>query len=163
MLPEMPKCLHYQLRNVGSKRTGGCVGYAGACSRFSIPDTSDLTDAEWALIEPVLPPRCSIGRPSVHSRCTLLNAIFYQLRSGGAWSLQPQVVRVTACRHSETHTWEGLPGVGVGKAVNACQSDNNAGWGNKVPDLPLASLIRSQQMDPYRGSCGRTCSWNLAS
>jgi hypothetical protein len=35
--------------------------------------------------------------------------------------------------------------------------------GKKLPDLPLACLIRSQHMDPYRGSCGRTCSWNLAS
>jgi hypothetical protein len=43
---------------------------------------SDLTDAEWALIEPLLPPEAPTGRPRTHSPRTILNAIFYQLRTG---------------------------------------------------------------------------------
>jgi len=51
---------------------------------------SDLTDAEWALLEPLLPPESPIGRPRLHSLRTMVNAIFYQLRTGGAWRFLPQ-------------------------------------------------------------------------
>jgi transposase len=49
---------------------------------------SDLSDAEWTLLEPLLPPESPIGR--LHSLRTILNAIFYQLRTGGAWRFLPQ-------------------------------------------------------------------------
>ncbi len=45
---------------------------------------TDLTDAEWTLIQPLLPPEAPTGRPRVHSLRTILNAIFYQPRTGGA-------------------------------------------------------------------------------
>lgn len=51
---------------------------------------TDLTDAEWALIQPLLPVPSHTGRPRLHSLRTLLNAIFYQLRTGGAWRFLPQ-------------------------------------------------------------------------
>jgi transposase len=57
---------------------------------------SDLTDTEWTLLEPLLPPESPIGRPrlhslhSLHSLRTILNALFYQLRTGGAWRFLPQ-------------------------------------------------------------------------
>jgi putative transposase len=51
---------------------------------------SDLTNAEWVLLEPLLPPESPIGRPRVHSLRIILNAIFYQLRTGGAWRFLPQ-------------------------------------------------------------------------
>ena len=47
-------------------------------------------DAEWTLLEPLLPPESPIGRPRRHAPRTLLNAIFYQLRTGGAWRFLPQ-------------------------------------------------------------------------
>jgi putative transposase len=37
---------------------------------------SDLTDAEWMLLAPFLPPESPIGRPRVHSLRTILTAIF---------------------------------------------------------------------------------------
>jgi putative transposase len=51
---------------------------------------TDLTDAEWDLIEPLLPPPAHTGRPRLHTWRTVLNAIFYQLRTGGAWRFLPQ-------------------------------------------------------------------------
>jgi putative transposase len=51
---------------------------------------SDLTDAEWTLLEPLLPPESPMGRPRLHSLRTILNALFYQLRTGGAWRFLPQ-------------------------------------------------------------------------
>ena len=51
---------------------------------------TDLSDAEWTVIQPLLPPTPLTGRPRVHPWRTLLNAIFYQLRTGGPWRYLPQ-------------------------------------------------------------------------
>jgi putative transposase len=51
---------------------------------------SDLTDVEWTLLEPLLPPESPVGRPRLHSLRIILNAIFYELRTGGAWRFLPQ-------------------------------------------------------------------------
>lgn len=50
-------------------------------SRQAYP--TDLTDAEWLLAEPYVR-RSGLGRPPLHSKRELLNAIFYQLRAGSA-------------------------------------------------------------------------------
>lgn len=47
---------------------------------------SDTTDAEWAVLEPLLPPAASRGRPPKWPLRELVDAIFYVLRgacSGG--------------------------------------------------------------------------------
>jgi putative transposase len=51
---------------------------------------SDLTAAEWALLGPRLRPHAPTGRLRLHSPRTILNALFYQLRTGGAWRFLPQ-------------------------------------------------------------------------
>jgi len=50
----------------------------------------DLTNAEWAIIESMLPkgPR-NQGRKPVYSRREMLNAMFYVLRTGCAWRHLP--------------------------------------------------------------------------
>src|SRR5215467_4957626 len=50
---------------------------------------TDLSDAEWACLAPHVPAPKPGGRPAKHSRRELLNAIFYVIRSGGAWRLLP--------------------------------------------------------------------------
>ncbi len=50
---------------------------------------TDLTDKEWAVIEPYAPKPKTGGRPVEHSRQEILNAIAYVLRSGCAWRLMP--------------------------------------------------------------------------
>jgi len=43
---------------------------------------SDLTDEEWALVEPLLPPPSPVGRPPDWPMREIVNAIFYVLRGG---------------------------------------------------------------------------------
>jgi putative transposase len=50
---------------------------------------TDLSNAEWALIEPHLPTPRAPGRPRVHSLREILNAIFYIVKSDCAWRLLP--------------------------------------------------------------------------
>lgn len=53
------------------------------------PYPSRLTDAEWALLEPFLPP-AGRGRPPKWPRRLVADAIFYLVRSGCAWRMLPQ-------------------------------------------------------------------------
>ena len=53
------------------------------------PYPTDLTDAQWTVLEPLIPPTKPGGRPATHSRRELVNAMLYVLRSGEAWRLLP--------------------------------------------------------------------------
>jgi putative transposase len=50
---------------------------------------TDLTDAQWAILEPLLPPPPGGGRPRTTRMREVLNAILYLLRTGCAWDLLP--------------------------------------------------------------------------
>ena len=50
---------------------------------------SDLTDAEWEILAPLVPAAKPGGRPRKHGGRELLNAMFYLVRAGCAWRLLP--------------------------------------------------------------------------
>lgn len=53
------------------------------------PYPSDLTDAEWAILAPLIPAPKPGGRPPHHDRRDLVNAMRYVLRGGIAWQAMP--------------------------------------------------------------------------
>ena len=57
----------------------GAIGYS-----------TDLSDAQWALIEPHLPPSRPGGRRRKVNLRAVINAIFYLLRTGCQWRLLPR-------------------------------------------------------------------------
>ena len=50
---------------------------------------SDLTDAEWAVLEPLLPPALSGGRPRKWPLRRIVEALLYLLRGGLPWRMLP--------------------------------------------------------------------------
>jgi len=56
-------------------------------SRTGLRYASDLTDAEWALLGPLLPPPRDQGRPRSWPLREVVDAIAYVLRSGRPWRL----------------------------------------------------------------------------
>ena len=66
---------------------------------------TDLSDAEWNYIEPHLPAPQTSGRPRVHPLREILNAIFYIVRSGGAWRLLPHDFPPWKTVHHYFRTW----------------------------------------------------------
>jgi putative transposase len=58
-------------------------------SRNGLRYETDLTEAEWRVIEPHLPAPCRKGRPRARSLREIVDAIFYVLRGGIAWRLLP--------------------------------------------------------------------------
>ncbi|MGI5182324.1 IS5 family transposase [Dactylosporangium sp. CA-152071] len=53
------------------------------------PYPTDLSDAEWQLLAPLIPVPKTGGRPAVHERREIVNALAYWLRAGCAWRLLP--------------------------------------------------------------------------
>jgi transposase len=53
------------------------------------PYPSDLTDAEWAVLQPLVPGPARLGRPPRYEKRAILNAIFYVVRSGCSWRMLP--------------------------------------------------------------------------
>src|SRR5260370_28856402 len=50
---------------------------------------TDLSEKEWALLEPLVPPVKDGGRPARWERREIANAIFYVVRSGCTWRQLP--------------------------------------------------------------------------
>jgi transposase len=50
---------------------------------------SDLTDEQWALVEPLLPPAGTGGRPEKHPRRAVVDAVLYVVRTGCSWRQLP--------------------------------------------------------------------------
>jgi putative transposase len=53
------------------------------------PYRTDLTDAQWKLIQPLIPPPKPGGRPRTTDIREVLNALLYQARTGCQWELLP--------------------------------------------------------------------------
>ena len=78
---------------------------------------TDLTDDEWRVLEPLIPGAKPGGRPRSVDPREIMNAIRYQLRSGGAWRLLPhefpawQTAYAYFRRWQADGTWERIAGV----------------------------------------------------
>ena len=51
---------------------------------------SDMSDEEWAILEPLIPPSKPGGRPRAVNLREVMNAIFYVLRGGIPWRFLPK-------------------------------------------------------------------------
>jgi len=54
------------------------------------PYPSDLTDKQWQIIAPLIPPAKPGGRPRAVDTREVINAIMYLVRSGCAWRMLPK-------------------------------------------------------------------------
>ena len=53
------------------------------------PYPSDLTDAQWEILSPLLPPPVAAGRPRTTDLREIVNAILYVMTSGCSWEALP--------------------------------------------------------------------------
>lgn len=73
---------------------------------------SDLTDAEWEILEPLIPAAKSGGRKEEHPKREIVNAHLYVLRSGCQWRMLPhdfppwQTVYDYFLQWRDSHLWE---------------------------------------------------------
>jgi putative transposase len=109
---------------------------------------TDLTDAQWTLMEPMLPPPRHLGRPRTDLR-RVFNALLYVAKAGCQWRLLPKEFPVwqTVCqvfrKWAREHVWE---------ALNARLQALVRGRAGKR-QRPTAAILDSQSVksDPHGG------------
>lgn len=103
---------------------------------------TDLKDAEWAILEPLLPKAKPGGRPRSVDLREILNAIFYRERTGCAWEMLPhdfppaKTVYDYFNNWSQDGIWEQINGILVRRVREAAGRD---------PE-PSAAIIDSQSV-----------------
>ena len=74
------------------------------CRQITHP--SDLSDAEWALVEPLIPPARHGGRRREVNVHEVLNAIFYVLSTGCQWMALPKDLPPKSTAHNYFSLWD---------------------------------------------------------
>src|SRR4249919_2842792 len=87
-----------------------------AAERRGLRYPSDLTDAEWALVEPMIPPAKRGGRRREVNIREVLNAIFYVLSTGCQWQALPKDLPPKSTAHSYFMLWVSI-GIGTGPLI----------------------------------------------
>jgi len=77
-----------------------------AADRHGLRYPSDLSDSEWTLIEPAIPPAKRGGRRREVNVREVLNAIFYVLSTGCQWQALPKDLPPKSTAHSYFMLWE---------------------------------------------------------
>ena len=77
-----------------------------AAARHGLRYPSDLTDGEWRLVEPLIPPAKRGGRPREVNVREILNAIFYVLSTGCQWPALPKDLPPKSTVHSYFMLWD---------------------------------------------------------
>jgi putative transposase len=74
------------------------------------PYPSDLTDEQWGVIEPLIPPAWPGGRPRKADMREVLNALFYRTREGCTWRALPHDFPPwkTVYNYFQWFTWAGV-------------------------------------------------------
>lgn len=66
---------------------------------------TDLTDEQWLILAPLLPPRKARGQPRVDDRRTL-NGILWVLRTGARWADLPRRYGAPSTCHLRLQRWQ---------------------------------------------------------
>lgn len=76
-----------------------------ACDRRMLRYPSDLTDAEWGLVEPLIPPAKHGGRKRTANVREVLNGILYVLWTGCQWQALPKDLPPKSTVHGYLDLW----------------------------------------------------------
>jgi putative transposase len=104
------------------------------------PYPTDVTDAQWKLIEPLIPAAKPGGRPRTLDMREVINAIFYLVRSGCTWRMLPHDFPPWGTAHWYYRRWR-LDGTWQ-KLHNALQVQVREQAGRQAS--PSAAIIDSQ-------------------
>jgi putative transposase len=101
---------------------------------------SDLSDAEWAILAPLLPPPAPCGRPRKWPERLIADAVFYVLRSGCAWRMVPREFPPWPTVYSHFRRWR-VSGA-LRRAHDALRAQVRAVEGRAAE--PSAAIVDSQ-------------------
>ena len=103
---------------------------------------SDLSDQEWEILAPLIPPAKPGGRPRKWQMSKMLNALFYLLRSGCQWRMLPREFPPWSTVHHYFRLWR-LDG--TWEKINAVLRERGYACAEvAIPNRALTSSTRSQ-------------------
>ncbi len=112
---------------------------------------TDLSDAEFALIEPLLPPAKGLGRKPTDPRI-IVDALFYLIRAGCAWRLLPKCFPPFTTVQNRFYAWRdsGLWEQIVGVLVMAAREVNGR---NAAPSVAIvdSQSVKTTEAGGKRG------------
>jgi transposase len=103
---------------------------------------SDTTDAEWKLIEPLMPRRCRRGRPREINLRVIMNAILYIAASGCQWRALPKDFPPCSTVQYYFYKWRGS---GLWRTINDALVRRMRERQGRKP-TPSAGIIDSQSV-----------------
>jgi transposase len=142
--------LSCRITSAGAAPDQACCRLA-ACHRTSSGSRprrypSDTTDAQWALIDPLLPDPAWLsgkgGRPELHCRRAIVDAIFYVVDNGIKWRALPADFPPWSMVYNHFAAWEAA---GVTQDVLDCLRDRVRLREGRTAQ-PSAAIIDSQSI-----------------
>src|ERR1044071_3473196 len=112
-----------------------------AADRHGLRYPSDLSDSEWALIEPAIPPAKHGGRRREVNVREVLNAIFYVLSTGCQWEALPKDLPPKSTAHSYFMLWD-WDGT-LERIHHALYSPPASARAGKPAQLPRSSIVKA--------------------
>lgn len=103
---------------------------------------SDVSDEEWAILEPLIPPAKPGGKPRTSDMREVLNAIFYVNKSGGQWRMLPHEFPKWQPVYYDYTTWRKA---GLWGEWNALLRDKIRAQEGREP-TPSAAILDSQSV-----------------
>src|ERR1700735_3768416 len=94
-----------------------------AADRSGLRYPSDLSDAEWLIVEPMIPPAKRGGRRRSVNVREVLNGIFYVLWTGCQWKALPKDLPPKSTVHDYLELWN---------------------WGGTLEPIPTVAIIDTQ-------------------
>ena len=110
---------------------------------------TDLHDAEWQILQPLLPAPAQRGRPRERDLREILNGIFYFLRAGCAWRLLPTEFGPWSTVHDYYRRWRRQ---GVWAQINHTLRRQVRQAAGQAPE-PSAAILDSQSIKTGDQAC----------
>jgi putative transposase len=107
---------------------------------------SDLSDAEWAIVEPLLPAAKPGGRPRSVELRAVCNAILYLVQCGCPWRYLPQTYPPHQTVYTYFRQWRDT---GVWQELNAALAQRTRVQDERQP-TPSAAIIDSQSVPMHQ-------------